>query len=165
MPEFLRNFFRMVFDLKIFLGAFLFAILLFLGLIIFLLSTRTDSLASSIPTVVLNVLPAPTLTPSPVNLKNEVTVTPVQNNTQESYNIQIGDYVQVMGTEGDGLRLRVQPGLDSNVQYLATDGEVFLVKDGPREASNFVWWFLEAPIDQSVNGWAVENFLTIIETP
>ena len=110
-------------------------------------------------------MPAPTLTSTTISPTGEASATPVQDSIETSYGFQIGDYVQVTGTEGDGLRLRVEPGLDSDVQYLASDGEVFLVKDGPREASDFMWWFLEAPIDQSVNGWAVGDFLTVIETP
>jgi hypothetical protein len=165
MPDFMRNFFRTIFDFKIFLGAFFFASLLFFGLIIFLLSTRDGESTSTIPTVVLNIMTAPPLTSTPINPTSEVIATPILNSTETTYGFQIEDYVQVTGTEGDGLRLRVQPGLDNDVQYLASDGEVFLVKDGPREASDFIWWLLQAPIDQSVSGWAVGDFLTVIETP
>src|SRR5919108_5870549 len=38
--------------------------------------------------------------------------------------IAIGNYVQITGTEGEGLRIRAQPGLDGTFQFLAFDAEV-----------------------------------------
>jgi hypothetical protein len=77
--------------------------------------------------------------------------------------IGVGAYVQVAGTQGAGLRMRSAPGLDGEVNFTALDAEVFLVIDGPVEADGYIWWHLEAPYDQSRNGWSAGDFLTPIE--
>ena len=69
--------------------------------------------------------------------------------------------MQVEGT-GDGLRLRYEPGLDSEVNYLAFDHEVFLVEDGPRQVDDLQWWFLASQSDKSRNGWGAANYLQVI---
>jgi len=43
------------------------------------------------------------------------------------------------------------------------DAEVFEVKDGPKMADNFTWWFLEAPYDPGRSGWAAANYLKVVE--
>ncbi|RCK75504.1 MAG: hypothetical protein ANABAC_0795 [Anaerolineae bacterium] len=77
--------------------------------------------------------------------------------------IQLGDSVQIYGTQGDGLRLRAKPGLEGEILFLAYEGEIFVVKDGPQQASGYIWWFLVAPYDENVKGWAVENYLKALE--
>src|SRR5215211_7040902 len=76
--------------------------------------------------------------------------------------IAIGNYVQITGTEGQGLRIRAEPGLAGEFQFLAYDAEVFLVQDGPREVDGYVWWYLVAPYDETRVGWAAADFLTYI---
>ncbi|MDY6873349.1 MAG: SH3 domain-containing protein [Chloroflexota bacterium] len=77
--------------------------------------------------------------------------------------VGVGAYVQVAGTQGAGLRMRSGPGLDGEVNFTALDSEVFLVIDGPVEADGYTWWHLEAPYDQTRNGWSAGDFLTPIE--
>lgn len=77
--------------------------------------------------------------------------------------IGVGAYVQVAGTEGAGLRMRSDPGLDGEVHFTALDSEVFLVIEGPVEADGYTWWRLEAPYDQNRRGWSAGDFLTPIE--
>ena len=79
--------------------------------------------------------------------------------------IAIGNYVQITGTEGQGLRIRAEPGLDGAFQFLAYDSEVFLVKEGPREVDGYTWWHLVAPYDETRTGWAAADFLTYIPAP
>jgi len=98
--------------------------------------------------------PTPTLTPSPV--PTTIVVLP------EGV-IGVGIYVQVSGTDGAGLRMRGAPGLDGTVNFTAMDSEAFLVIDGPVEADGYIWWHLEAPYDQTRNGWSAGDFLTPIE--
>ena len=59
--------------------------------------------------------------------------------------IAIGNYVQITGTQGEGLRIRSEPGLNSNPEFLGFDSEVFIVEDGPREVDGYMWWYLVAP--------------------
>ena len=79
--------------------------------------------------------------------------------------IAIGNYVQITGTEGDPLRIRSEPGLSGEPQFLGYDAEVFLVKDGPREVDGFTWWYLSAPYDETRVGWAAADFLTYVPAP
>ena len=107
------------------------------------------------------VIPAPTGTsgapPTP-------TIDPFATPTSPA-GIAIGNYVQITGTEGQGLRIRAEPGLGGEFQFLAFDSEVFVVQDGPREVDGYVWWYLVAPYDESRVGWAAADFLTYIPEP
>ena len=75
--------------------------------------------------------------------------------------IKIGSYIQVVNT-GGGLRLRYEPNLESDVNYLALDYEVFVVQKGPREADGMTWWFLVAQADDKRNGWGASNYLQVV---
>lgn len=79
--------------------------------------------------------------------------------------IAIGNYVQISGTDGEGLRIRSEPGLNGNPDFLGFDSEVFIVRDGPREVDGYIWWYLVAPYDESRAGWAASEFLTYIPSP
>jgi hypothetical protein len=79
--------------------------------------------------------------------------------------VAIGNYVQITGTEGQGLRIRKDPGLDGEFEFLAYDSEVFVVQDGPREVDGYVWWHLVAPYDDTRVGWAAADFLTYVPAP
>ena len=75
--------------------------------------------------------------------------------------IAIGNYVQITGTEGQGLRIRAEPGLDGELAISGYDSEVFIVQDGPREVDGYIWWYLVAPYDETRVGWAAADFLTL----
>ena len=77
----------------------------------------------------------------------------------------LGVYVQISGTEGQGLHLRAQPGLDSSPLDLGYDSEVFQITGGPQQADGYTWWYLTAPYDQSRSGWAVQDYLSVIPSP
>ena len=79
--------------------------------------------------------------------------------------IVVGGYVQINGTGGDGLRLRSAPGLTSELLFLGEDAEVFQVRDGPKQADGYVWWYLVAPYDESRAGWAAADFLSVVPPP
>lgn len=107
------------------------------------------------------VIPAPTATsgapPTPTADPFATATTPA--------GIGVGNYVQISGTNGEGLRIRSEPGLNGNPEFLGFDSEVFVVHDGPREADGYVWWYLVAPYDQNRAGWAAADFLTYIPSP
>jgi uncharacterized protein YraI len=73
--------------------------------------------------------------------------------------------VQISGTEGSGLRLRSGPGTGNPPRFLGMDSEVFSVKDGPKFADGFTWWFLEADYDATRSGWAASQYLTVVANP
>jgi hypothetical protein len=51
------------------------------------------------------------------------------------------------------------------VRFLGLEAEVFQVSDGPRQVDGYTWWFLVAPYDASVQGWAVANYLAVVQNP
>ena len=79
--------------------------------------------------------------------------------------LAVGNYAQITGTEGQGLRIRATPGLDGEFVFLGYDSEVFVIKDGPRSVDGYVWWYLVAPYDETRAGWAAADFLTFIPAP
>lgn len=114
---------------------------------------------TSEPPALLTVIVAPTPTLVPTR--------PVESPTPTAPpsvgGISIGSYVQITGTEGQGLRLRSGAGTNNPLLFLGMDAEVFQVKDGPKMADNFTWWFLEAPYDPGRSGWAASNYLKAVE--
>lgn len=79
--------------------------------------------------------------------------------------IGVGSYVQISGTEGSGLNVRAAAGLSNEVNFLAFDSEVFEVRGGPEVVDGFTWWYLVTPVDESRNGWAASNFLSLVPPP
>jgi hypothetical protein len=153
---------RQLFNKWVILAALIFAglLLLILAIAVGLTSARQASDVGFSPAN-LTVIPAPTGTSS---APPTPTIDPFATPTSPA-GIAIGNYVQITGTEGQGLRIRAQPGLDGAFQFLAYDSEVFLVKDGPREVDGYVWWYLAAPYDETRVGWAAADFLTYIPAP
>jgi len=79
--------------------------------------------------------------------------------------IGIGSTVQIFGTDGEGLNIRLDPGLTSDIVFLAYDSEVFEIGEGPQVIDNITWWYLFTPIDSSRGGWAASNYLSLITNP
>ncbi len=150
----------------IWVGAFVIGVGLSCLVLVGLWATRKPSAAPAQSTAILNVIRAPTATPI------VVTPTLVASPTDSalppgppSGTIQIGAYVQINGTGGNGLRLRAEPGLNSPVRLVGSEAEVFRVDDGPREIDGYSWWYLVGPFDETRYGWAVANFLAVVQNP
>ena len=80
--------------------------------------------------------------------------------------VGVGAYVQVVGTgEAGFLNLRAEAGISSAVNYLAIENEVLQVQAGPTNADGFVWWYLVDPATSSRFGWAVQNYLQVVQGP
>ena len=109
----------------------------------------------------LTVIPAPTVTS---NAPPTPTIDPFAP-TLAPTGIALGNYVQITGTDGEGLRIRSEPGLNGNPEFLGFDSEAFLVQDGPRTVDGYIWWYLVAPYDSTRVGWAAADFLTYIPSP
>jgi hypothetical protein len=110
----------------------------------------------------LTMIPAPTHTSSaPPTATFDPNVTP----TLPVGEISVGGYVQISGTDGEGLRLRAAPGLAGDDLFLGFDEEVFQVRDGPQQVDGYTWWLLVAPYDESRAGWAAADFLTVVPSP
>jgi hypothetical protein len=136
------------------------ALMLFTAISIGLTSARQSDQVGFAPAD-LTVIAAPTSTSS---APPTATIDPFAP-TPAPTGIALGNYVQISGTEGEGLRIRSEPGLNGEPQFLGYDSEVFLIKDGPREVDGFVWWYLVAPYDETRVGWAAADFLSYVPAP
>ncbi len=153
---------RQLFNKWVIIGAFVLAglLLLITAVSIGLTSARQNSGVGFTPADI-TVIPAPTSTS---NAPATATIDPFAP-TATPTGIAVGNYVQISGTEGQGLRIRSEPGLNGNFEFLGYDSEVFIIKDGPRQADGFTWWLLVAPYDETRTGWAVSDFLTYVPAP
>ena len=113
------------------------------------------------PTANFTKFPIPTYTIQSLNTLEGKT-NPTKTNNDE---ISIGGYVQIIGTGGVGLKIRLEPGTAGVPQFIAMENEVFQVKDGPVIEDSFTWWFLVAPYDNNRQGWAAGSYLMVITNP
>jgi hypothetical protein len=153
-------------NVKVLIGGGLVTACLFGVLLVYLGSARQEQPVAASGTAVLYVIaaPSPTLLAPIVSLTSSPMPTRVTDNPVTS-TIAVGTYVQITGTGGEGLRLRSEPGLSGTVRFLAIDGEVFQVMDGPIELDGYTWWLLQAPYDPNVQGWAVADFMIVVQNP
>lgn len=110
-------------------------------------------------------LPAPSSTPEPEATRTYDPYAPTPTPTAGLGQIAPGTYVQISGTQGEGLRIRSEPGLNSTQLFLGFDTEVYTVLAGPRELDGYLWYQLAAINDQTRVGWAASNYLTSIPQP
>lgn len=158
---------RSLINLKVLIGATLVAVCLFAALLAYLFSARRELPNAAASTAVLYVITAPSATPL-VPLASATPITTPTSQIPETLPngiLTVGAYVQITGTGGDGLRLRSDAGLSGTVRFLAIDGEVFQVLDGPQEVDGYSWWLLQAPYDPNVEGWAVDDFFVVVQNP
>ncbi len=160
-----RTDWQTIFNLRVMLGAIIVAGLLLTATLALLGWMRPASrLDLGFAPAHLTVIPAPTSTP---NLTATATLDPLLAGTPtlQPNVIGVGGYVQIVGTEGEGLRLRASAGLTGKAVFLGYDEEVFEVRDGPRNADGYTWWYLVAPYDETRAGWAAADFLSPIPSP
>ena len=148
-------------NLWVILGGILVAgvLVVLLGVLIFFMPAPASRAGLSKVSLTVIVAPTPTLSPTPYS----ATATPTA--LVSVGGISIGSYVQITGTEGEGLRLRSGPGTDSPMRFVGMDDEVFQVKDGPKQANDYTWWYLVAPYDPSRSGWAASKFFKVVSGP
>ena len=147
------------------LGAVGVGVILFIAAVILLLVTRTLPAPTGVPTAAITVVAFPTVTPVPTSTPSGLrTPTPLPEKPQPG-GIHPGALVQITGTGGDGLRLRVEPGLEKEILFIGRESEVFRVQDGPAEVDDFIWWFLISSDNSARQGWAVSDYLILVQTP
>ena len=71
--------------------------------------------------------------------------------------IAVGRTVRVVNVADHGLNVRQGPGTDKTSNFVAHEGDTFVVTDGPQTSENFTWWQLQSNTDPAKAGWAVEN--------
>jgi hypothetical protein len=148
-------------NIWVLLGALVVASVLTMFTLGLLWLTRSSS--SSVPpsTAILYVIPAPPATPTPEASTPGDGAMP----SPPAGAISVGAYVEITGTSGEGLRLRDQPGLDGKLLLLGSETEIFRVADGPKDADGYTWWYLTGPFDDTRKGWAVSNYLQVVQKP
>jgi hypothetical protein len=137
----------------------------FIGFLLALNYSRPPRAPDGAVTAALTVIPSLSGTNTPSASEILLTDIPVASATLEPDQMGQGAFVQVSGTEGDGLRLRQGPGLNYEMQFLGLDGELFQVMDGPVEADGYSWWFVVGSYDETRQGWAVTDFLELVPKP
>jgi hypothetical protein len=152
---------------KVLIGMLVTALLLMAASLVFILLGEPASRSGGEPvSASMTIIAAPTSTPA--NLASTPTLFPAifqPTPTLQPGSFGIGVYVQITGTQGDGLRLRAEPNLGGQQLFLANDSEVYQVIDGPVEADGHTWWKLTAPYDVNRTGWAVQDYLSVIPSP
>jgi hypothetical protein len=158
---------RGILNLKVLIGGFLVTACLLSVLLVFIFNARNEKPVVTSSTAVLYVIAAPSATiPAPAaSATPSATPTSTAPQGAPGGELAVGVYAQVTGTGGDGLRLRSEPGLSGTVRFLGIDGEEFEVQDGPQVVDGYTWWFLQAPYDANVQGWAVADYLVVIQNP
>lgn len=139
------------------------------GLVAFLAATRPADLPLPTVTAVVVTAPPAAVIATPT-IQSPPTAAPTATPPEASPppppagSIQVGDFVQVTGTGSDGiLNLRAEASTASPVNYLAIEREVFQVQAGPQDADGFTWWYLVDPATNTKYGWAVQNYLQVVQ--
>jgi len=161
----MRSLLKIIFSPWVLFGAVGIAALIIGGVVWLLFSTQPVRTAG-VPTAIVVVIPAPSSTqPGVLMPTGTPALTPTVPASPAPGVIALGATVEISGTGGEGLNLRNLPGLNSNIQYLGFESEVFLVSDGPQEVDGLTWWYLVGFFDESRSGWAASNFLTVVQNP
>jgi 3D (Asp-Asp-Asp) domain-containing protein len=71
--------------------------------------------------------------------------------------LKAGSVVRVTGTDGNGLRVRSTPGVNSKVLATIKDGQRLEILDGPRTADGLDWYQVKS---ESLTGWSNAKYLT-----
>lgn len=163
----IRRVIQFFLDPWIIFGAIGFGVALLIATLLLLSWTRSPQARPGAPTAVITVIELPAATPILPTPTSIVTEPPRATDFPPPApgDIAIDAYVKVVGTGGDGLRLRTGPGLDRDVRLLAIEDEVFLVQEGPQQSDGYSWWYLVGPFDDGRHGWAVSNFLKVVQNP
>lgn len=151
---------------SVILGALITAGILSVIVFLVIFLSKPSSSPSGQGTALINVIrnPSPTATLPTQDPVIQATTTPATPGALPG-EINIGAVVKIFGTGEDGLRLRSNPGLSGQILYIASEGDIYLVSDGPVEGDGYTWWRLVNQDDSSIEGWAVVNFLELVENP
>ena len=103
-----------------------------------------------------------TVTPSPI--VPTPTPWPLPPPSPAPEGLTVGGQAQVAGTQGDGLRLRSDPGLQTTTLKTVLDGARLLLLDGPRDVDGVTWWRLR-DVSDGAEGWAAQLYLIPASQP
>ncbi len=63
------------------------------------------------------------------------------------------------------LNVRAAPGTDQELLFMAPEGTLFTVTEGPQSATGYTWWRIQNPADPQQTGWAAAQFLLAQAAP
>lgn len=153
------------FRVKVLISSLLLALVAFAIILVLILSSKPDRRITGRVTAIVNIIPAPSPT-SVLAMPTQVpTATSIPGDARSIGELGIGSYVQISGTGGTGLRLRVDASLEADVRLLGAEAEVFEVKGGPVQVEGYTWWYLVGPYDATRHGWAVSDYLLVVQNP
>jgi hypothetical protein len=154
-------------NLKVIFGGIIFALCVFGVLLGILWFSKNENYTPVPATAILKIIEAPTPTPLAPTSAPTIESTPAsaEQTPAPAGNLSVGEYVQISGTGGDGLRLHESASVSSTVRYIALEAEVFTIQDGPVEADGYIWWLLQDPYTENAAGWGVSNYLAVIQNP
>ena len=136
--------------------------MVFVGLFFFFVVRPTDQqspVSDSQEKALMTVIPAPTLTPTVYATKEPQTLD-IHYVSEDG--LSVGMLVQVYDTDNTGLSIRPQPGTGGYLNFVAPEGERFIIVDGPDAKNDYIWWKLESISDSERNGWAASDFLRAV---
>ena len=137
----------------------IFGVMIFVGLFFFFVIRPMDRQAvppEPAEKALMTVIPAPTLTPTVYATKEPQTLD-IHYVSEDG--LSIGTLVQGYDTGSTGLSVRPQPGTGGYLNFVAPEGERFIIVDGPDAKNDYVWWKLESPGNPDRGGWAVSDYL------
>ena len=70
----------------------------------------------------------------------------------------VGMYVHISKTRGDGLRIRSLAGFDGIPIYLGSEGEEFVIVEGPEINEGKIWWKIVSISNPQKIGWSVQDY-------
>jgi hypothetical protein len=146
-------------------GALLFAVFLLIFTFVWIEWSAPPAPDPGGMLAVVTTIAMPTRTPVPAASPTIDPYAPTSTPTPLPGQIDVGAYVQITGTQGQGLRIRSDPGLNSKQLFLGFDTEAYTVIDGPKDADGHTWYQITAINDQTRSGWAASDFLTLIPKP
>jgi len=117
--------------------------------------TQVDSIENNEMTTELSIKPTAEITE--IATQAQSTSIPLTSFKQAAF--RVGDTVKIYGTENQGLRVREDPGLDKYIKYIAKEGDLYRITDGPFNLDDFMWWRIQSLKTPGSEGWSVENFL------
>ncbi|MBC8448771.1 MAG: SH3 domain-containing protein [Chloroflexi bacterium] len=115
-------------------------------------ATPTPAAAATLP-------PLATPTPAVTTAATVSVATPMPSPTPtpRAPAISVGQTVRIGGTDEEGIRFRLGPGLDYVTLGVLEEGVSLKVLEGPEQADGFVWWRLE--MEDGTIGWAADDWL------
>ena len=138
----------------------IFGMMIFIALFFFFAIRGAGTSGGETGMAQLTVIAAPTVTPTVYATKEPQTL---EIHYVSEDGLSVGALVEVHGTENTGLSVRPNPGTGGYLNFVAAEGEIFKIVDGPDSKNDYVWWKIESVNDPDRIGWAVGEFLQPVD--